>query len=420
MLLIALFSLFASLLVPGRVLDYNVNGWMWVLILVASVAVLLRHPDQVSFPVWLWLPWMAYLLLRVSDWHPAELQSTIQILCPVAVGMAASAYALPPDRLAGGFGWWLRLSFYALMALFVFKVLPWTLSDVENSGYITGGIATLFFQSYFLCRYLVAGRRWSDLLCLIAAILVPVISALRGPIAGSLALCLLIVAPLSFRRRLVIGVAALLVGLVVFYMPKMQYKMFYSGHGTVADLRADNPDFNWSGRQAMWETVEDGLKEKPWLGQGSNASAAVMRQAYLTQSELHNDWLRIRYNYGRVGVILFVVTMAMQVFLAYRRGRRAPPEARVLLFAGASCFIPFAVVMFTDNILVYCQYFTAPHFLLLGYGYAAAKQAAKQPQASAAPVVSGQKQKRRTGMHTWNGRGMFRRRTARPMPRPTV
>ena len=290
-------------------------------------------------------------------------------------------------------------------------MVPWTFQDIDNLGFATGAIASLIFQTYFLCSYLTVGRKHSDLIHFLVALAMPVICANRGPILGSLALCLLVVAPLPLAKRVAIGAAALLIGVFAFYMPKMQYKMFYSGQGTLADLRADNPDFNWSGRQALWELLDEGMKEKPWLGQGANASAEVARQVTFEKRELHNDWLRIRYNYGRVGIILFAVTMALQVFLAYRRGRRAPPDARALLSAGASCCIPFAVVMDVDNILVYCQYFTAPHFLLLGYGYAAAKQVAKQPQVSAASAVSGQKQKRRNGVHTWKGRGMFRRRS---------
>ena len=41
--------------------------------------------------------------------------------------------------------------------------------------------------------------------------------------------------------------------------------------------------------------------------------------------------------------------------------------------------------MFTDNLLVYCQYFTAPHFLLIGYGYAAARESRKASDFPAAP-----------------------------------
>jgi O-antigen ligase len=249
----------------------------------------------------------------------------------------------------------------------------------------------------------------------------PLICVNRGPILGGLALCLLVVAPLPLARRAAIAAAALLVALVAFYTPKVQYKMFYSGQGTLADLRIDNPDFNSSGRQAMWDFLEQGLAERPWLGQGANAGAVALLSGGSSTYAIHNDWLRVRYDYGWVGSILFAVTMASQVLLAYRRGRRAPPEARVLLYTGASCFIPFAVVMYTDNIMIYCQYFTAPHFLLLGYGYAAAKWRAQQPRTAPAPAKTDTPPaKRRYGPHSWRNKSASRLSAPPPSSPPTT
>ena len=51
--------------------------------------------------------------------------------------------------------------------------------------------------------------------------------------------------------------------------------------------------------------------------------------------------------------------------------RRAEGATRLLLLAGASAFIPFAILMYTDNILVYVSYFGNLQFAILGLGYGA-------------------------------------------------
>jgi hypothetical protein len=373
-------ALLLSYLVPGQLAGKNIQGWLWVMVAAASLWGLAVRHDRIRFPLWLWAPWAGYVLARTFSGYDNAFQSTAQILCSVLVGLAASTYTITPSVLKQ-VNRWLRWSFYAYVVFFVVRVLPWTLSDIENSGFAAGAITALFFQAYFLCRFLCQGRNWPDLIHYFAALAIPVVSTNRGPILGSLALVLLVAAPLSLLKRIIIAVVAVGIGLAAFYTPRVQYKMFYSGHGTLADLRLDNPDLNTSGRSTMREMLDDGLARRRWVGHGANAAAAELLSAGAVTHELHNDWLRVRYNYGYLGVALFAVTMALQLGLAYWRSQRASPEARVLLCAAASCFVPFAVVMFTDNILVYCQFFTIPHFLCLGFGYAASR-----PMASTNPT----------------------------------
>lgn len=227
----------------------------------------------------------------------------------------------------------------------------------------------LIFQAYFLCRYLLLGyRRW-DLIGAVCAVCVPVGLTLRGPILGAVALFILVLAPLSLWKRVGMGILVVFLCVGLFYTPRVQLKMFISGQGSLTDIRKDNKNLNSSGRSWMAETLELGLGDSVWLGHGANSAGDALVAAGFTLREAHNDWLRIRYCYGRVGVIIFALTMIAQVYLLLLTGRNKTPRVQVLLLAGASCFIPFSVVMLTDNILVYCQYFTVPHFLLIGYGY---------------------------------------------------
>lgn len=365
-------SFWVSAVFPGKVFGYNVSGWLWVVVLISAVWIVTRRLTKVAFPVLLWIPWVAYLLLRVHEWSLEGLQSTVQILLPVIVATAASTstYSL---QLFDNIDRWLRVWLIGLCGIFIAIILPWLLSDIENSGWITGGVIALVFEAYFLCRYLVLGQLKRDLFSVLAAITIPALLTLRGPVMGAVALCVLVIAPLSLAKRLVVAALALLVLLSIFYSPRFQAKTFFSGQGNLPDLRKENPDINTNGRVDMQAIVEVGLSDSLWIGHGANSAGQSLLAAGMDTYAVHNDWLRIRHDYGRIGVIILSLSMTLQIILLCRLAGRATPEARVLIYSGASCFVPFIVVMFSDNILVYCQYFTAPHFLIIGYAYSAAR-----------------------------------------------
>ena len=360
---------FLSLLIPGQLLGFNVSGWLWVGTLIVAVALLVRNFHRVSFPVLLWLPWVAYSLSRIQEWNLLGVQSTVQILLPVLVATSAStlAFSIEVFEILDK---WMRYSFIGLAIMFVTSALPWALSDVENSGWITGGIIALFFQSYFFCSYLLRGYRRFDLICVLIAVFIPLILTLRGPILGSLALFGFVLAPVSLYKRGMIATVVLVLGLATFYSPRVQLKMFYTGQGNLTDLRKDNENLNTSGRTRLAEVLEQGLDDSVWVGHGANSAGQAVVAAGSPTHELHNDWLRIRYNSGRFGVMLFAASILTGTLHLLRAVKGSGLQTKLLAYSGASCFIPFIIVMFTDNVIVYCYNFTVPQFVFIGYAYA--------------------------------------------------
>ena len=278
LLLTTMSAFFLSLLIPGQLLGFNVTGWLWVGILIVAVALLVRNFHRVSFPVLLWLPWVVYSLSRIQEWNLLGIQSTVQILLPVLVAASASTIAFSAETFEI-LDRWMRYCFILLATLFVTTVLPWALADVQNSGWITGGIIALFFQSYFLCSYLLRGYRNLDLICVLTAISIPVLLTLRGPILGALALSTLVLAPLSVWKRGIIATMVLASGLATFYSPRVQSKMFYTGQGDLIDLRKDNQNLNTSGRSSMAALVEQGLDDSVWIGHGANSAGQAVLAA---------------------------------------------------------------------------------------------------------------------------------------------
>ena len=89
----------------------------------------------------------------------------------------------------------------------------------------------------------------------------------------------------------------------------------------------------------------------------------------------HNDWLRFLYDYGIVGAGLFLLTVIAQVRHLLKKARMCEGEIRTFFFGAASTFLPFVLMMFTDNIVLYAAFYGNLQFTIIGLAYAAEKRA---------------------------------------------
>ncbi len=371
----ALFTLCFALLIltefrDFQFLGFHLTGWAWVTILIFSAMRVLLNPQAATFPLWIWAPWIGYVVLSALHGYEFALQSTAQIVCPVVSGLAASTYRFSSgdfDRLHR----LLRRTFWVYCAGILFFVVPASLNDIAFSGFPAAAITALFFQSAFLAYYVLGGARVQDLVCYLLALGAPLVSGNRGPLAAGLGLLIFAIVPIPLRRRvLFVGLAAL-VGLFAFQNPKVQRKMFFSGHGTLHDLRLGNPNLNTNGRGALWVSLMNGMDEWPWLGHGGNADRTWLLDSGFAAYLPHNDWLRIRFNYGQLGLLLYILTLTTQIYHMRPLLRSPDRRLRALASGAASCFVPYVLVMFTDNVLIYCEAFTVPMMILVGSAYAA-------------------------------------------------
>ena len=379
-------TMLLSTYLPMEIFGRNLSGWSWVLIAVISAYRISLHFRRMKKMVLIWIPWTLFVGIYGFSGYDYAWQSTAQILCPVIAAAALTTYRLDPGDL-DSLEVLIRRVFWLYYAGFLFIVVPFSLSNIDNSGFASGAITALFFQSYFLGQYLLRSRRRTYLIYYLCSVAIPLISANRGPLAASVLFAALAFMPISLRRRILIVSVAVLIGFVAFHSEKIQHKMFYSGHGSFSDLRLNNPNLQTSGRLPMWNSLESGISDKPWLGHGGNADRTWLLNRGFRNYLPHNDWLRIRFNYGWCGVILFVGTMIVQTYQVlrkvrtpYRGIRRAydlrgkatadDRHLRAIVASGISCFIPFVSIMYTDNVLIYCQFFTVPMMLLIATAYA--------------------------------------------------
>jgi O-antigen ligase len=287
------------------------------------------------------------------------------VLSPVIVGMAISSWR-PSARALELFITTLRWLGYVLLGVALFKTA--SLLFIEGFSGLAAEMMTVLLLCTFLAnRYLMTKEKkdlwlWALLAC------VPVLMNTRTAIAATLLTFPLSFGPMRKSHRMIILLLIAAVGLGLFYSPRVQKKMFFSGQGELSDILSE--DFETSGRSFMWERMYRRANDELLTGHGTGAGETLSYQLSGGLQYPHNDWLLTYFDYGVLGIIVFIGCMLLTIWDCLRKARTCRyPETRLLLQAGASAFIPFMLIMVTDNIMVYASFFGNLHFTFLGLAY---------------------------------------------------
>jgi O-antigen ligase len=354
-------------------LSYSVGGYAWILCFAFAVMVIPANFDRVSFPLSVWMPWVLFVILSGYMSDSANLQRSTMLLCPIVVGMAASTAKIDEEQLLN-FGILIRVFSIALLFLATFLTGLLLTGELPGStGLAPQAITATLLASYFVSGY--SFGRGRDLLWWGAVVMLPVLALTRMAIFVSGLSLPFTFSPLKFRLRIILSVIVALLGLALFYTPRVQEKMFMKGEGTLEDI-GDEKNLATSGRRHMAEVLLLEIAQKPWWGHGANASEELILK--LSNGQLthpHNDWLRFLYDYGIVGAALFLLTTINQVRHLIKKAWISEGEIRTFFFAAASSFLPFVLMMFTDNVVLYAAFYGNLQFTIIGLAYAAEKRA---------------------------------------------
>lgn len=366
-----IFAAITIAVVGGKGLfGFQVSGLTWFVPLIVSLVFLFTRFDKVTFPWMLWAPWGVLLgfWLIYSDF-PA-LQRTAQLLCPLVVGMCASTLPVS-EKLVSNFIKFCRSFALILGAICIGKSgLTFMGAIPFNPGLAAELMAGLLFSAMFAASYAYGNRK--DLLLWVFLLTLPVYGLYRSGIAVAGSTLPFTFAPLSLAKRILFLGAAIPVALVIFYLPTVQNEMFYSGRGTIQDLFSE--DFATSGRKLMWEVVDRKADQAPVFGHGTGACEDLVLKLTGGLRYPHNDWLLTRYDYGYLGMIIFALTILASLFHALFRAAKAKSvEVKILFQTGAFSFVILALMMLTDNIMVYASFFGNLQFMILGLAYASTR-----------------------------------------------
>jgi O-antigen ligase len=365
-------STFIAAAIQFPILGRNISGWAWAVPLMLSVFIIIRRPSRMTFPIFVWIPWICIVVFYFVNSGFSYLQRNIMLVSPIIVGMAVSAGRIRESQLK---------DFLALTTILLVALL---LAVAIKTGFIfTGilppisGLATQSMTAALLCCIFAVGysmNKRRSLFQWIIGATIPFIALTRTAIAVAGLTIPLTFAALGAKKRIVFLIIIGVVSISLFYTERIQKKMFYSGTGTLQDVRLSNPDFFTTGRSRLWDLMIEEIKLKPFWGHGGNASEDfVLSVTWGILTHPHNDWLRLLYDYGLVGTSIFVICIVLQVVHLLKRATRTFGESRILLYAGASSFLPFVLLMFTDNIILYAAFFGNLQFTIIGLVYAAQK-----------------------------------------------
>jgi len=370
--LVFITTFFACTFGGSGFLGYSVAGYAWIICLAFAVMVIPANIDKISFPLLIWLPWALFVVISGYMSNYVNLQRSTLLLCPIVVGMASSTARVDEKQLIN-FGLLVKLFSLAVLILAFFLTgllltgqLPSATALAPQA--ITATVLAAFFASGY------TSGRVRDLFWWSAIALLPVVALTRMAIFATGLSLPATFSPMKFQTRMILLIVVALLGLALFYSPRVQEKMFMKGEGSLSDI-GDPNNLATSGRRYMAGVLLAEIAERPIWGHGANASEDLILK--LTEGRLthpHDDWLRFLYDYGVVGTALFLLTLVVQVRHLLRKARRCEGEIRTLFFAAASTFLPFILMMFTDNIVLYAAFYGNLQFTILGLAYSAEKR----------------------------------------------
>jgi len=359
-------------------LGFNLTGLAWAIPFALSLLIVALNLRNVTFPAVFWLPWVlllfTYFLLvdRVQlDPRVIPLQRTLQLLCPLVVGMAVSTWRPTADGLRAFLATCRRLAYLILLIVLLKTGILLTGVLPSATGLAPEAIAVTLLTTLFATNLIIT-RSKNDLMLWAMLVCVPFIAVTRTAIVATLVTLPFSLAPLRVSRRILAMGLIALAGVAIFNTEHIQKKMFYSGQGTLADLNGSNDDLATSGRKFMWEEMRAVAQNKEWTGHGTGAGETFTYYLTGNLAYPHNDWLLTFFDYGYLGIGTYVFCLLLTVWHSFSRARKESATLiKVLLYTGASAFIPFAIMMTTDNIMVYASYFGNLHFTIMGVAYGA-------------------------------------------------
>jgi len=360
-----------------RIFGFRVAGWAWVIPTIFSVFIILKKPKQIAFPFIIWLPWVLFLIIHLFITEYTALQRTVQLICPVIVGMAVSTYSIHTLQIMKFIHLCRRFSIlFFLLALYSTGTLI-SGKIPDTTALSAPGMTCVLMCCLFSTSYMIGEKNDLKYWFLMAGY--TVFGMVRITIIGAIATFPLNFGSFSLKKRLTtIGIVLCFI-FIVFSSDRFQKKMFYSGTGTISDISYSNNNLSDSGRRYMWDVLIWKIKKKPWLGYGTGSGEAFVR--VITSGRLpypHNDYLLTLHDYGIVGLSLFLGTIFVSIFHAWKNARIKFKPIRLLYLTGCLSFIVFLIMMITDNIMVYNNFYGHLQFAILGLAYAASRKQVRE------------------------------------------
>jgi O-antigen ligase len=159
--------------------------------------------------------------------------------------------------------------------------------------------------------------------------------------------------------------------------PIFQERFFWGEGGGVEDIVRG--EFDSRGRFDVWPILLEEALERPLLGHGVGSCQQIVPLIWQPSIAFpHNDYLRFGYEYGAIGLTLFLAVMFWQMLSVHRQMRRTDGVVRHAFSAAWIGLAVFLLIACTDNPVTYILFFMDPLFALMGAAYGVARAEASQ------------------------------------------
>jgi O-antigen ligase len=355
---------------------FHYTGWLWIAYLLAGVLVVgiekaVHKQSPTPFPYWRWGLWFGFLWLSLG-WCTGGLargvQDALQISLPLLVGIASSLFVRTPRQfhaLVTSVAIAVLLILITLTAGFTGLVSLEPRPPVIGVALRVSSIAITMAAAVALAA--LPKHRLAAIAAWASCLLVTVLTGSRMATLATLALPMF--HPRIGRLRWRAVAALVIAGLAVaaFYTPVLQERFFHSGSGTLEDVWEGR--FDDAGRFYAWERILPEIAEQPWLGHGVGTIHDFVPTVWPLMVHIHNDYLRIAYEVGGIGLSLFLVVHLWQYTDLWRFASLCQGTTRWAFTAALLGFTAFLVTAVTDNSLMYNLWLTNPLFAMMGAGY---------------------------------------------------
>jgi O-antigen ligase len=297
---------------------------------VYSVALNPRESGFQNVLVWALVPMTYLVTLRGNPENISYLIRSVK----VSINIAASIYLL------------------SLLALFL-GIIDFTIYGNRSAGWVFA--LTLAFLAPKLASEKSIGFAVLPFLAVLFSL-----SRTAGVVA-LLAMSILIVLRIT-NTEIKLGIRAVMNLVLSFATLLGAAWLVFSSLETVQSrfIGGDNFEFggvqiNTSGRGTIWTFVLSGIQNHFWFGAGPGASQDLISGIFAGRVEHpHNEYLRIWYDLGLVGLAIFVSAWMLVIFLLIRAATRETNlDFRAAQIGSAILVLGFLAGCFTDNVTIY-------------------------------------------------------------------
>ncbi|PCJ57480.1 MAG: hypothetical protein COA79_15730 [Planctomycetota bacterium] len=372
--------------IPGGIGPIHFSGISWLIAIFFSIYLLIQNKFRCSFPLWTCLPWALVLLFNITRLnYDNSLQRLIMLLCPIIVGCAISTLYITEDMLKK-YLQYLRYFCIAFFIIFAMKSkILFTLSLPDTTALAADVMIGMILISIFTITYFNGEKK--DIYLIAGLLLVPFIAMTRMAMMTTALTLPLNFSKITFGKRAALCLLVLFAGIIALNTERVQKKMFYSNARNfkkqdmiklffkegvnMVDIIKKNPNLATSGRGNMWKMVSRSTTSDPIFGKGIGACEKfIYDMTYHNAKYPHNDYLLTYFDLGIVGIVGLISTILLLMSHTLMTGLKATETTRVLLLAMSYSFIPFLLMMITDNILVYSSFFGNLQYCTIGIAYA--------------------------------------------------